>query len=253
MSIVKEQHTTRHPACKSCDEGLMTRIPSRTNEDGVRESDKGYVLGVDFMGPFIKSINGKMWCLVAVEATTGYCIVKTLGDKKAPTVKVAMEEIICEFQLAIGKGNKFVVRVHSDNDNSMLAEVKDYLREECIAQTFTEPYDHNANAKVERKNRKLLGIFRTCLIEATQGTGRYKELWCIGLEHAAMASNQAPEAGSKSPAQKIGAREWSFQDDFQVFGAAVSAWEPLEQRGDKLEQVAGRAIWIILEFVFVSL
>ena len=190
-----------------------------------------------------------MWCLVAVEATTGYCIVKTLVDKKAPTVKVAMEEIICEFQLAIGKGNKFVVRVHSDNDNSMLAEVKDYLRQECIAQTFTEPYDHNANAKVERKNRKLLGIFRTCLIEATQGTGRYKELWCIGLEHAAMASNQAPEAGSKSPAQKIGAREWSFQDDFQVFGAAVSAWEPLERRGDKLEQVAGRAIWLGLSQV----
>ena len=102
---------------------------------------------------------------------------------------------------------------------------------------------------MERKNRKLLGIFRTCLIEATQGTGRYKELWCIGLEHAAMASNQAPEAGSKSPAQKIGAREWSFQDDFQVFGAAVSAWEPLEQRGDKLEQVAGRAIWLGLSQV----
>ena len=98
-----------------------------------------------------------------------------------------MQEIICDFQVAIGKGNTFVVRVHSDNDNSMIAEVKDYLREECIEQTFTEPYDHNANAKVERKNRKLMGIFRTCLIEATQGSGKYKELWCVGLEHAAMA------------------------------------------------------------------
>ena len=59
-----------------------------------------------------------------------------------------------------------------------------------------------------------------------------------------MASNQAPEAGNKSPAAKIGAREWSFQDDFHVFGAACSAWEPLEQRDDKMEQVAGRAIWL---------
>ena len=71
-----------------------------------------------------------------------------------------------------------------------------------------EGSDHNANAKVERKNRKLLGIFRTCLIEATQGSGKYKELWCVGLEHAAMASNQAPESGEKSPAARIGAREW---------------------------------------------
>ena len=40
LEHLKEQHTTKHPACKSCDEGLMTRIPSRTNEDGVRESDE---------------------------------------------------------------------------------------------------------------------------------------------------------------------------------------------------------------------
>ena len=77
------------------------------------------------MGPFIKSINGKVYCMVAVEARSGYTIVKTLPNKEAKTVKVAMEEVIQEFQVAIGKGNKFVVRVHSDNDNSMLGEVKD--------------------------------------------------------------------------------------------------------------------------------
>ena len=48
-----------------------------------------------------------------------------------------MQEIICDFQVAIGKGEHFVVRVHSDNDNSLIAEVKDYLRKECIEQTFT--------------------------------------------------------------------------------------------------------------------
>ena len=210
----------------------------------MRGTEAGYVLGVDFMGPFTKSINGKQWCMVAVDAKHGYTIVKTLQDKKAKTVKTAMQEIVCDFQVAIGKGNTFVVRVHSDNDNSLIAEVKDYLRKECIEQTFTEPYDHNANAKVERKNRKLLGIFRTCLIEATQGSGKYKELWCVGLEHAAMASNQAPESGEKSPAARIGAREWDFQKHFNVFGAQCTAWEPLEQRDDKMEQVAGKAIWL---------
>ena len=136
------------------------------------------------------------------------------------------------------------MRVHSDNDNSMLGEVKEYLRKECIEQTFTEPYDHNANARVERKNRKLLAIFRSCLISATQASGKYKQLWCVGMEHAAMATNQAPEAGNKSPAAKIGAREWDFQEDFHVFGARVTQWEPLEQRDDKLEAVAGRGIWL---------
>ena len=244
LEHLKEQHTTKDPQCKSCQEGLTTRTPAKSKEDGVRGTDAGYVLGVDFQGPFVKSINGKQWCLVAVEAQHGYTIVKTLKDKKAKTVKAAMQEIICEFQIAIGKGNTFVVRVHSDNDNSLIAEVKDYLRKECIEQTFTEPYDHNANAKVERKNRKLMGIFRTCLIEATQGTGKYKELWCVGLEHAAMAANQAPEAGEKSPAARIGARIWDFQKDFHVFGAACTAWEPIEQRDDKMEQVAGKAVWL---------
>jgi len=126
----------------------------------------------------------------------------------------------------------------------MIAKTKDYLRKECIEQTFTEPYDHNANAKVERKNRKLLGIFRACLVAATAGTGLYKKLWCVGLEHAAMASNQAAEAGNKSPAAKIGARLWDFQEDFQVFGARVRMWEPLEKRDDKLESVAGIGIWL---------
>ena len=244
LEHLKEQHTTKDPKCKSCQEGLMTRTPAKSKEDDVRGTEAGYVLGVDFMGPFTKSINGKQWCMVAVDAKHGYTIVKTLQDKKAKTVKTAMQEIVCDFQVAIGKGNTFVVRVHSDNDNSLIAEVKDYLRKECIEQTFTEPYDHNANARVERKNRKLLGIFRTCLIEATQGSGKYKELWCVGLEHAAMASNQAPESGEKSPAARIGAREWDFQKHFNVFGAQCTAWEPLEQRDDKMEQVAGKAIWL---------
>lgn len=196
------------------------------------------------MGPYVKSVNGKVWCMVAVEAQHGYTIVKTLPDKESLTVKVAMQEIIREFQIAIGKGKTFVVRVHSDNDPSMLAKTKEYLRRECIEQAFTEAYDHNANAKVERKNRKLLGIFRACLVAATAGTGLYKKLWCVGLEHAAMASNQAPEAGNKSPAAKIGARLWDFQEDFQVFGARVRMWEPLEKRDDKLESVAGIGIWL---------
>ena len=80
-----------------------------------------------------------------------------LQDKKAKTVKTAMQEIVCDFQVAIGKGNTFVVRVHSDNDNSLIAEVKDYLRKECIEQTFTEPYDHNANAKVWLQYSEFFG------------------------------------------------------------------------------------------------
>lgn len=110
----------------------MTRKPAKRKSRKVRGTESGYVLGVDFQGPFVKSVNGKAWCMVAVDAEHGYCVVKTLKDKKAETVKVAMEEIICDFQLAIGKGKKFVVRVHSDNDNSMLADVKEYLRKECI-------------------------------------------------------------------------------------------------------------------------
>ena len=114
LEHLKEQHQPQDPLCDDCDAAFMTRTPAKSMDREVRGTEHGYVLGVDFMGPYVKSVNGKVWCMVAVEARHGYTIVKTLPDKESRTVKVAMQEIIREFQIAIGKGKKFVVRVHSD-------------------------------------------------------------------------------------------------------------------------------------------
>ena len=45
-------------------------------------------------------------------------------------------------------------RIHHDDDSSFMSLVKDYIRFMSWSDTVTEGYDHNGNARVERRNRK---------------------------------------------------------------------------------------------------
>jgi len=77
-----------------------------------------------------------------------------------------------------------ILRVHSDCDPSIIGgDLMQYLMENKMWQTHTEGYDHNANARVENRIGRTRRAYRTALMAATGGRGRYKDV--VGAEHVA--------------------------------------------------------------------
>ena len=62
-------HGVHHPLCTACVQArLTTRMAKRRDiESSVEESDKGFVVGIDLVGPYQKDVEGNVYALVGVE------------------------------------------------------------------------------------------------------------------------------------------------------------------------------------------
>ena len=160
----------------------MQRQASTRKPDESDDDDRGYDIGLDFWGPLEESVNGHKYLLGGIERRTGFGAVEGLPDKSAATTLGGLKEIVRRVRVAAGPEAKLVVRIHSDKDKSLMGVVEDYIRD--WQQTWTEGYNHNQNARQERRWKKLQQMFRAMLLTATGGRGTYKKLWCEGMQHA---------------------------------------------------------------------
>lgn len=126
----------------------------------------GLVVGLDFMGPFGTSVGGHEWLLNATEAR-GYCAAVPMLDKTADIVVHAVSKAINQVRVAVGPELKVrinKIRMHSDRDPTLLSNtVSKCIADQGWEQTTTAGYDHNATARVERKNRKPSRTLRVTL------------------------------------------------------------------------------------------
>ena len=163
----------------------------------------GWVLGIDYFGPFTPDNDGNVWGLIGVESSElDLGFVELTRDKSGPSSKVGVSKMLRDLE-AMGPDPKPVVRLHSDQDSSFQAELEQMLIDEKIKQTNTGGHRPENNAKTEKRIGIILNAFRAMLLTATGGTRYYDLLWGAGLRHANDMVNYAPTSdGKPSPFER---------------------------------------------------
>ena len=163
----------------------------RSDPHDIEGGDKGMVIGMDLYGPLPPDVDGNCWALIMVEVSrTDYSIVVPMREKTAANVQQALSMAFEELKTVGKLGTPEVVRVHSDNDRSLLeGAVESFLKGRDIRQTHTGGYRPQNNARAERRIRMLNEGFRATLLHATGGVDVYDNLWAQGLIHASDRSN----------------------------------------------------------------
>ena len=126
---------------------------------GIEGAEHGYVLGIDYAGPFDKDNDGNVYALFGVEvAHTNYGNVTLSKDKEARTTR-DMLKLHRGRLIQLSKDDKDIVRIHHDCDTSFEAEFKEYVNDELITDTNTGGYNPQSNSRVERRNRSIKQAF----------------------------------------------------------------------------------------------
>ena len=127
---------------------------ARRTDGKVQDADKGYVLGVDYAGPFEPDVNGNTYALFGVEVGhTNYGMVYLTPDRSSANAKKGVKEMIREIH-TVGPNPKEVVRLHSDHDASFAGELADELLGSKVRQTHTGGHRPTNNSRTEKSSNR---------------------------------------------------------------------------------------------------
>ena len=96
----------------------MTKKPATRKHylDEVDMADKGFVFGVDYMGPYIPDVDGNVQCFVGTETGhTNYGFIDLSPNRESETAVRSFLRMQTELESKSDKGHK-VVRIHHDDD-----------------------------------------------------------------------------------------------------------------------------------------
>ena len=100
--------------------------------DVVSGADKGFVMGIDYIGEYDPDVDGNKWGFVSVEVGhTDYGVVGLSKDKEALTTLNLIKNSQNEIQ-DLSKDDMVLKRIHHDKDKSFESVVKTYMRDERI-------------------------------------------------------------------------------------------------------------------------
>ena len=252
QAMSMEQHCRQGhmPHCANCEACIRARLTQkkalrRAPGKQVTGAEKGYVIGVDFVGPFSPDVDNNKYGFVTVEVGhTDYGIVQLSKNKEAATtldmIKGGRRLLETE-----SVDDKKVTRMHHDNDKSFDSVVKTYLKDEKITDTVTGGYRPTNNSRTERRNRTLKEAFKANLLMATGGIGVYNALWGPGLVHSNYCINRVQWADGRTPVQALTGNSYKFDktQDY-IFGQKVYYHKPEPTRADTWEASGGEAIWV---------
>ena len=240
-------HLPHCNTCPSCIRARLTTKPAKSTspKDNIKCSNKGLVLGVDYIGPYDKDIDDNLWGMVGVEvAHTYYGCVTLSNDKEAPTSTQCLKHMRLELE-SMSSDNLKLRRVHHDVDGSFDGEFKQYLLDNTIVDTDTGGHRPNNNAHTERRNKKLKESFKAMLYNATGGIGVYNALWGRGIKHANYCVNRVPWNDGRVPYTLLTGEEYVFNPKRDmIFGQQVYYHVHKDARKDTWETPGREGIWV---------
>jgi transposase InsO family protein len=148
--------------CESCIAAKMTRKPlpqqSESRSEKVLE-----LIHTDVCGPMKTSTpRGNRYFMTLIDDYSKYSELYLLKNKSEVTAKV--KEYV---KLVQTKFNRTPKIIRSDNDGEYVnEELKSFFRNEGIISRTTVPYTPQQNGRSERKNRYLVKMARSMLIDA---------------------------------------------------------------------------------------
>jgi hypothetical protein len=206
----------------------------------------GWVLGIDYFGPFDPDCDGNVWGLCGVEtAHTDLGFLELSANKEALDSMKGVKKMVRDLT-AMGPDPLPIVRLHSDQDPSFQAELSEYLASINVAQTDTGGHRPENNSKTEKRIGIITMAFKACLLEATGGTKYYEKLWGVGLKYANYCVNRSSRAdGRPSPySMRMGVDYvWDRKLDHH-FGAKVISHVKEDHRMTSFALPAEEGIWV---------
>jgi transposase InsO family protein len=182
------------------------------------------LLHMDLFGPMTyASVGGNLYCLIVVDDYSRYTWVFFLKDKTevASTFKKFAKKAQNEFEVKIKK-------IRSDNgkefDNT---NIEEYCDEVGIKHEVSTTYTPQQNSVVERKNRTLITLARTMLVEYNTS----ERFWAEAINTACYASNHLfpHRLLEKTPYELLNGKKLNVS--FQVFGCKCYIYKKRQHLG----------------------
>lgn len=169
--------------CSTCSQGKIT---TATQEKAAQRPATfvGEIVSADLVGPIKTRSNGARYISVVMDHYSGFTDVTFLRRKTGEAVANHVKEFI----IMLERQSEKKVRIfRSDGGREYIDQhLSTWLRRNGIVQEFTAPDHPSGNGKTERKNRTLVEMARTMLIDS----GLPIKFWSYAVLAACDLQNQ---------------------------------------------------------------
>jgi hypothetical protein len=187
-------------------------------------------IGIDLVGPLTADPDGNVWILNAVETKYGIGAAEPSKTKENKELLPKVKQIVNRVMELCKVKDKVNLRLHSDLDQSLLAEIRQWVVGFGGKRTTTEGYDHDGNSRIESRNAKMKQAMRVMLLDSAGGNRQYEELSIPASLLAVQGFNHLPEAGDKSPLERCTGKASDITKHQHIFGSLVYYYQAEERR-----------------------
>lgn len=215
--------------CDCCMKSKMTRssFPKKSNS---RTESPLELVHTDICGKMpVKTIGGKEYVLTIIDDFSRYTIGYLLTHK-SETIQ-CIKEYVAANQNRFGKLPQII---RSDRGGEYISnEYKAFLKTNGIAIQYTNPYTPEQNGVAERKNRHLVEMTRSLLLDA----GLENSYWGEAIMTAIYLQNRLPTSSTEKTPYELWFGKKPELDHLKIFGSKAYVFIPKEKR-KKLDQKA---------------
>ena len=187
-------------------------------------------IGIDLVGPLTADPDGNVWILNAVETKYGIGAAEPSKTKENNELLPKLKQIVNRVMELCKVKDKVNLRLHSDLDQSLLAEIRQWVVGFGGKRTTTEGYDHDGNSRIESRNATMKQAMRVMLLDSAGGNRQYEELSIPASLLAVQGFNLLPEAGDKSPLERCTGKASDITKHQHIFGSLVYYYQAEERR-----------------------